>query len=232
MRIVDKNRDNYVIISVMKLEFMPPSEVDLIIHKYIRQYPDAEVETLFEEDNVFDSKLYEDNEVICYCCGAVEKNPSTHRVKKKNNYIVFKCRKCEYIQNKDTLLRNNIKWKQDNLEKFKKYQEKYAKDNVEKIRVKNKRWQTSERGRAKMTMYCSRRRAAKLKRTPAWADLEKIEDFYSEARRLTVETGNKWSVDHIIPLRGKFVSGLHTQDNLQVILLSENVRKSNKFEID
>lgn len=60
-------------------------------------------------------------------------------------------------------------------------------------------------------------------RTPAWADLSKIKEIYREAR----ESG--LSVDHIIPLRGKIVSGLHVHNNLQILPGSVNSSKGNTF---
>lgn len=69
----------------------------------------------------------------------------------------------------------------------------------------------------------ARRRSAKLQRTVAWADLEAIKAIYKEAAR----TG--MSVDHIIPLQGEFVSGLHVEYNLQLLTSSENASKCNKF---
>ncbi len=65
---------------------------------------------------------------------------------------------------------------------------------------------------------------------PAWADKEKIKEIYLEARRLRKETGIDYHVDHIIPLFGKNVCGLHIETNLQIILGVENLRKNNKFE--
>lgn len=70
----------------------------------------------------------------------------------------------------------------------------------------------------------ARRRAEKSKRTPPWADLDAIRDFYSEAARLGLE------VDHIIPLRGRTVSGLHIESNLQLLSRTANIKKGNRYE--
>lgn len=80
--------------------------------------------------------------------------------------------------------------------------------------------------------YCAlvmRRDAAKKKRIPSWANLEKIEDIYRQARVLTLETGIKYHVDHVIPLQGKLVSGLHVEGNLEAIPAKDNHRKYNFF---
>jgi hypothetical protein len=71
--------------------------------------------------------------------------------------------------------------------------------------------------------------ADRLRRTPPWADLQMIKKFYEEAAKLTKETGEPWHVDHIIPLRGEIVSGLHLAENLRVIKGIENLKKGAKF---
>ena len=83
---------------------------------------------------------------------------------------------------------------------------------------------------------CARYRAAKLERTVAWANLDKIREVYNDceevnlaARTAGCPSNEKFVVDHEIPLQGKLVSGLHVEANLQIITALENSSKGNKF---
>ena len=68
-------------------------------------------------------------------------------------------------------------------------------------------------------------------RTPRWADHSKINAIYEQAKLLTLTTGIPHHVDHIIPLHGKLVSGLHVHENLRAIPALENKKKSNLFVV-
>ena len=65
-------------------------------------------------------------------------------------------------------------------------------------------------------------KAAKLQRTPAWADLPKIKEIYAACP-------SGYHVDHIVPLQGTNVSGFHVEYNLQYLPAKENLAKHNKF---
>jgi hypothetical protein len=78
--------------------------------------------------------------------------------------------------------------------------------------------------------YGSLRRAKKVSATVPWADKAKIKEVYAECARRSAEEGIPYEVDHIVPLCGKSVTGLHIETNLQVLPASENRRKSNKFD--
>lgn len=69
-----------------------------------------------------------------------------------------------------------------------------------------------------------KRYTAKLQRTPVWADLNKIKEIYANCPP-------GYEVDHIIPLQGELVSGLHVPNNLQYLTKSENCSKGNRYEI-
>ena len=73
------------------------------------------------------------------------------------------------------------------------------------------------------------RRAATLRATPSWCDLADVIDIYRRAQQLSRETGIEHDVDHIIPLRGKTVWGLHIPINLQILTSSQNRRKFNRL---
>lgn len=96
---------------------------------------------------------------------------------------------------------------------------------------KEKQQRVSNRRPENIAYHASKRRAIKKQRTAKWADQSKIEAIYLEAIRLTNATGIKHHVDHIIPLQGKLVSGLHVHQNLQVLTAKENMSKHNYYEI-
>lgn len=81
--------------------------------------------------------------------------------------------------------------------------------------------------------YTAKRNAAKLNRTPKWLtedQLNTISWYYEAAAKYTQDFQVKYEVDHIVPLQGKLVSGLHVPWNLQVLLKTENNKKLNKFK--
>jgi hypothetical protein len=75
---------------------------------------------------------------------------------------------------------------------------------------------------------CSARRAGLKTATVAFADRKEIKKIYQECAVITKNTGIRHEVDHIVPLNGKYVSGLHVHWNLQIIPATENRYKSNK----
>lgn len=77
-----------------------------------------------------------------------------------------------------------------------------------------------------------RRRLIQNLATPPWVDHSAIAEIYRQCRARTVETGVLHHVDHIVPILGRTVCGLHVAWNLRVITADENQRKSNRFDHD
>lgn len=86
--------------------------------------------------------------------------------------------------------------------------------------------------KAKRTAQSNKYRAAKLQAMPAWADKDQILAVYRNARDATTRTGIQHHVDHIVPLNGKGVCGLHIHINLQVLIAAENMSKGNRMVED
>lgn len=118
-------------------------------------------------------------------------------------------------------------WRAKFPEKVTKAAVKWRIRNPDKARNISNNWKKNNP--AKHSAINARRKAAKLYRTVTWADNTLIKTFYEEANRLTKETGILHTVDHIIPLQGKLVSGLHVHNNLQILTGVENSAKGNSF---
>ena len=100
--------------------------------------------------------------------------------------------------------------------------------NAERVREVARSWGAANRW--KTNAWAAAHHAAKLQRTPAWADLNAIKVIYQDATEFR-EAGLEVDVDHIIPLQGEFVSGLHVPENLRVCLSSVNRSKSNTYHV-
>ena len=126
---------------------------------------------------------------------------------------------------------------------MKKYQKKYNTNNKEVNRLRVKKWREENPERNKQTARewqhknkhkfaakTQKRRAAKLNATPPWLNEDHkfmLEEIYELRDLRSQATGVVHHVDHIVPLRGTAVCGLHVPWNLQVIPATDNIRKGN-----
>lgn len=85
-----------------------------------------------------------------------------------------------------------------------------------------------ERHHAQTLADGAARRAGIGRATPPWADRAAIKALYAECMERSRSTGVRHEVDHIVPLKGELVSGLHVHWNLRVITAAENREKSNR----
>lgn len=101
---------------------------------------------------------------------------------------------------------------------------------IEAARASKYKWKAKNKG-AVAANVAARKKHIRLA-TPKWLTKEHklaIRAFYEEAERLKSETGIDHEVDHIVPIRGGIVSGLHVPWNLRVITASENQTKNRKL---
>jgi len=166
----------------------------------------------------------------CTCCKQ-EKPLSEFSVRRASpDGLAYKCRSCSksYL----TKWRNENPsafqdWYSENKEKRAEYWKKWYAENKDSRARSYSEW--AKQNKHIVNALIAKRNAAKVKATPKWADLERIRDKYREAVEITEKTGVRHEVDHIYPLQGRRVCGLHCEDNLQVIGKVENIRKSNRM---
>lgn len=107
---------------------------------------------------------------------------------------------------------------------------KWHKENKDLVRIANrayhKRKQNDPEYLAKRRHHEALRRARKLQATPKWLTIYQL----AEIKLIYKNCPNGYHVDHIIPLKGKEVSGLHVPWNLQYLPGIVNKMKSNKVE--
>ena len=148
----------------------------------------------------------------------------------KNKDKVDLYRKEYYNNNKESLLSYKKEYYKLNKEILASLSRQYYKDNrdiiIKKVSKFNKlnTGMTNARG--------SRYRSKKLKATPEWLTKEHLSDIlqiYQDVQDIQWLSEELLQVDHIIPLQGKNVCGLHVPWNLQILTKSENCRKGNRF---
>jgi hypothetical protein len=159
-------------------------------------------------------------------CNKCEENKELNEFSKRTaskDGLRSLCKTCIKIYRKSYYLKNYEK------EKF--TGSIWQKANPDKVNAKAAAWVKANSG--KDSAKSAKRNASKLKATPKGLTKEQkkeITTFYIEAARLTKETGIKHQVDHILPLQGEGITGLHVPWNLQILTASNNHKKKNKFD--
>jgi hypothetical protein len=149
--------------------------------------------------------------------------------------------------------RKKEQWQRDKnnpetMKRIKAESKRYREKNKEKIRAKKKiaqhKWyweqggkkiaqlrakdyRSTEIGRTKENAKTNLRRARLIHATPKWItdkDKKEMQEIYKSCPK-------GYHVDHIVPLRGKNVCGLHVPNNLRVVSAYVNMSKGNRFDI-
>ena len=138
----------------------------------------------------------------------------------------------EYEVHGEKLKAYSAEYRKQNPEKVKEAVNKWLNENVEyRQEYRRDRYANNSEFRNKLKAHNSTRHARLRQSMPEWAK-PYVKKLFEIAQELTDTTGIQMHVDHIIPLQGKFVSGLTVPLNLQILPAGQNASKGNSFSID
>ena len=167
---------------------------------------------------------------------------SYHRDKDKKDGLCTLCKCCKKKYKELNIIKITAykkiydkAYREENLDKLTQYRAEWGVNNVDRLkayRLANREraakdikiWTEANRG--SVNSRNAKRRAAKLNASPSWVTKEE-QDVIKELYKQAQEQG--MHVDHIVPLQGKTVCGLHVLANLQLLSPTDNLSKSNKF---
>lgn len=172
---------------------------------------------------------------ICTKCNKEKSFKEYHKRSKATDGLRSACKSCCKVQSADHYKRNIDIRKQQQIEWYRSNKEKislYNANNYLENRDKRKR-QRDKHYNENKPMYLAKsakRRALRLRATIKYSENKRfIEAIYKKCSEYR-EQGFDFHVDHIVPLNGKNVSGLHVQWNLQIVTAKYNLQKGNKYE--
>jgi hypothetical protein len=169
----------------------------------------------------------------CNRCKADKYEDAFPNAKKNWPYTWCKeCLKVHYVSQKAVRSEKRIAKYYADAETAREASRQYYRDNKEKQLLTCKNWAAANRGLS--NSYKTKTKAARKFRVPAWltsSDIETIKGMYAMAQRVAKCLQVSFHVDHIVPLSGKNVSGLHVPWNMRVLPASTNLAKSNHLWI-
>lgn len=188
----------------------------------------------------------------CSKCGKTKLLNEFGANSRSKDYVRSYCKVCavdhmmaKYGKDPETYRAKSAAWRKKNPGRYREYMARYHEENrthrneyrrllrlenLEKEKEKDRQW--TQNNRAKVYAKNARRRASQTCATPRWLSaiqLAQIEEFYEVALARKMQTGIDHDVDHIVPLRGGVVNGLHVPWNLQVLTQTANNVKYNKL---
>lgn len=112
-------------------------------------------------------------------------------------------------------------YKQLKEDRLKEIARDWSTNNKEKKQAQWREWYKRNKDKQKIKVMLEKHE--RLQRMPSWVDQDELIKIYENRP-------DGYYVDHIVPLRGKNVSGLHVPWNLQYLPAQENMSKGNKFD--
>jgi hypothetical protein len=134
--------------------------------------------------------------------------------------------------NSEKLLAQKRQYYTNNKVAFSERSKRYYQTNQDAIKSRVAQWKRDNPD--KVNALCMKRYTGKMQARPKWLtedELWMMDEAYSLAKLREEVVGGKWDVDHIVPLRGKKVCGLHVPWNLAVVPAAVNRSKGNKFDV-
>lgn len=168
----------------------------------------------------------------CMTCGVDITNSYTPKHGLHCKSCVSAYNKAYRAANAERIAESKKQWSIKNADYKAEKDRLYAQQNPEKRTLARKKWSKANPGEDKAAK--AKNHAARIKRIPTWLsedDEWMIAQAYELSALRTKLFGFSWHVDHVIPLNGKKVSGLHVPTNLQVIPWRDNLRKGNRMEV-
>lgn len=171
---------------------------------------------------------------VCGHCKVEKESSFFYKDKYKKSGLTSHCKDCIRLYkeaNKESIRFYVKEYEEKNAKEISKRKQAYYYENKETINKRNSDYRKANK--AKSNNLTRKYQADKLQRTPVWLtthDYKVMESKYAMAAWLSDVVGIEYHVDHVIPLRGKKVSGLHVPDNLSIIKAKENMEKGNRYE--
>jgi hypothetical protein len=172
---------------------------------------------------------------LCSVCATVKPLSGFYATRPKT----LTCIECEkalakerYNRNKEDKLRRCAEYRSANKAKIQAYMVRKYQETREVWLARCKEYRTNpanqESLRAAMLKRAAKRHSRILCATPKWVDMAAIKTVYKAAKETSVATGIPHCVDHVVPIGGRNVCGLHVVWNLQIVTTDENQRKGYK----
>lgn len=160
---------------------------------------------------------------ICSKCKSSKPTTEFTKDKYKKSGYKSSCKDCNS--------KSFMAYRNKNPDKVRETAKNYVLRNHEKEKLRHQTYRKNNL--EKDAANAAGRRFARDKATPKWLSKEQkqeIVSFYALAKDCEVVSGQKYQVDHIVPLKGKNVCGLHVPWNLQVLPADINNSKGNRYE--
>jgi hypothetical protein len=160
---------------------------------------------------------------ICKDCNQEKNLSDFYKAKTSRDGHQSHCKECHNTRSKNNYYEKHV----ENRARLSKYYE----DNHEKEKAARREHYKKNKSAYLFNFYKREERLREA--TPSWLTdlmISEIKQIYAHRQKLSESTGVEYHVDHVVPIQGDNVCGLHVPWNLQIITAEENLKKSNKYE--